>query len=57
MHLAQWSAADVAAGVNTRQTDIGTFTGLVDHGRITGPGGGAFGAAGFIVDCPIVSLA
>ena len=57
VHLAQWSAADVAAGTNTRQTDVGTVTGLVDHGRITGPGGSAFGAAGFIVDCPIVAFA
>jgi len=56
VHLAQWSAADVAAATNIRQTDVGTVTGLADHGRITGPGGGAFGAAGFIVDCPIVAL-
>jgi hypothetical protein len=57
VHLAQWSAADVAAGTNTRQTDVGTITGLVDHGRITAPGGGAFGASGFIVNCPIVAFA
>jgi hypothetical protein len=57
VHLAQWSAADVAAATNTRQTDVGTVTGLVDHDRITGPGGGAFGAAGFIVNCPIVAFA
>ena len=57
VHLAQWSAADVAAGTNTRQTDVGTITGLADHGRITAPGGGAFGASGFIVNCPIVAFA
>jgi hypothetical protein len=57
VHLAQWSAADVAAGRNVRQTDVGTIEGLVGHGRITGPGGAQFGAAGFIVDCPIVAFA
>jgi hypothetical protein len=29
-------------------------SGLVDHGRITGPGGASVGPAGFIVDCPII---
>lgn len=57
VHLAQWSPADVAAGTNVRQTDVGTITGLADHGRITAPGGGAFAASGFIVNCPIVSFA
>jgi hypothetical protein len=36
------------------QTDWNTIQGLVDHGRITGPGGASFGPAGFIVDCPII---
>jgi hypothetical protein len=57
VHLAQWSAADVAAGTNIRQTDVGTVTGLAQHGRITGPGGAPFAASGFIVECPIVASA
>jgi hypothetical protein len=36
------------------QTDWNTIQGLVDHGRITGPGGASVGPAGFIVDCPII---
>ena len=57
VHLAQWSAADVAAGTNVRQTDTGTIDNLAQHGRITAPGGGALRASGFIVDCPIVAFA
>ncbi|HXB75669.1 MAG TPA: hypothetical protein VNY05_45980 [Candidatus Acidoferrales bacterium] len=55
VHLAQWSAAVVAAGQNVRQTDWGTIQGLADHKQITAPGGAPFAASGFIVDCPIVS--
>jgi hypothetical protein len=55
VHLAQWSAAAVASGQNLRQTDWGTVQGLADHGQVTGFGGGAFVANGFIVNCPIVS--
>ena len=55
VHLAQWSAAAVASRQNLRQTDWGTVQGLADHGQVTGFGGGAFVANGFIVNCPIVS--
>lgn len=57
VHLAKWSDADVAAGTNLRQSDVGTIENLAQQGRITAPGGGAFGASGFIVSCPIVALA
>jgi hypothetical protein len=50
VHAAAW-APGVAPTV---QRDWGTIEGLVDHGRITGPGGAPFGPVGFIVDCPIV---
>jgi hypothetical protein len=56
VNLAQWSAADVNAGRNVRQTDVGTIQNLADHGEITAPGGGTFGASGFIVNCPIVAF-
>jgi hypothetical protein len=57
VHPAQWSAADVAAGTNVAQTDRSELLNLVQAGRITGPGGARFGPAGFIVNCPIVSVA
>jgi hypothetical protein len=57
VHLAQWSAADVAAGTNVRQSDVGTIEGLVDHGRITAPGGARFDASEIVVNCPIVAFA
>jgi hypothetical protein len=50
VHLAAW-APGVAPTV---QRDWNTIEGLVDHGLITGFPSGAFGPAGFIVDCPIV---
>jgi hypothetical protein len=55
VHLAQWSAQAVATGANTRQTEFAAVEKLAEQGTVTGPGGTAFGASGFIVDCPIVS--
>src|SRR5262245_2513340 len=55
VHPAAWTAKAISSGQNKRQDDWGTITGLVDHGMITGPGGAKFGAAGIIVNCPIVS--
>jgi hypothetical protein len=55
VHPAQWTAAAVAAGVNLRQTDRSTLLGLVKDGVVTGPGGAAFGPAGIVVNCPIIS--
>jgi hypothetical protein len=49
VHPAQWAGAPGPV-----QRDWNDIEGLVAHGRITGPGGAPFGAAGFIVDCPIV---
>jgi hypothetical protein len=57
VHLAAWSAADVAAGTNTRQVEFAAVEELAQQGRITAPDGSPFGASGFIVDCPIVSRA
>lgn len=52
---AAWTAAAMAAGDNPRQTDWGDVENLVNNGAATGPGGAAFGPAGFVVNCPIVS--
>jgi len=51
----QWSAKAVAAGQNVRQTDFGQVENLAEHGTVTGPGGARWGAANFVVVCPIVS--
>lgn len=56
VHLAEWTAPVVAAGQNLLQTDVGTVEGLISDGFVTGPGGARFGASGFIVNCPIVTL-
>lgn len=55
VHPAAWTSAAIASGQNVRQTDLGHVLGLVDHGLVTGPGGAPFAAAGFVVNCPIVS--
>jgi hypothetical protein len=55
VHIAAWTEAAIAAGVNGRQTDFGDVLGLASHGLVTGPGGARFAAVGFIVNCPIVS--
>ena len=55
VHPAAWTPNAVANGLNRRQTDFGTVQGLVDKGLVTGPGGAKFGAAGFVVNCPIIS--
>ena len=57
VHLAEWTRTAIATGQRVRETDWNTIQGLVDHGLITGPGGTPFVANGFIVDCPIVSMA
>ena len=56
VRLAMWTPAAITNGLNTRQTDFGTELLLVAEGFVTGPGGVAFGPAGFIVNCPAVSL-
>ncbi len=42
--------------LNTRQTEFGAEVALVAQGLVTGPGGATFGASGFVVNCPVVSL-
>ncbi len=55
VHLAAWTPAAIAGGLDRRQTDFGDVIGLASHGLVTAPDGGAFRASGFIVNCPIVS--
>jgi hypothetical protein len=57
VHLATWTAAAVAAGVNVRQTDFSAVLQQVIGGNVTGfPAGSQFGPSGFVVNCPVVSL-
>jgi hypothetical protein len=55
VHLAQWSDKNVANKTNLRQKDFGNIENLANDEMITSPGGAPFAAAGFIVNCPIVS--
>jgi len=55
VHPAAWTAAAISTGQNTQQTDFGQVRNLVQKFQVTGPGGSSFGAAGIIVNCPIVS--
>lgn len=60
VHLTQWSATAVADHQNVRQTDFGQVQNLADKGTVAGfdgtAAGTAFGASGFIVDCPLVAF-
>jgi len=56
VNLAKWTDQIVAAGLNLRQTDVGTVQGLASQGQVTAPDSGPFTASGFIVNCPVVSL-
>jgi hypothetical protein len=55
VHPAAWSARAVASGSNVRQTDFGQIINLAQKGVITGPDGAPFAAAGFVVNCPVIS--
>jgi len=57
VHVATWTNAAVAAGLNLRQTDFSAVLQQVTDGNVTGsPAGSPFGPSGFIVNCPVVSL-
>jgi hypothetical protein len=57
VHLATWTDAAVAAGLNVRQTGFDEVLKQVADGNVTGfPAGSPFQASGFIVNCPVVSL-
>ena len=56
IHLTSWSRRAIAAGVPRR---IGNFNDVVQEagmGHVKAPGGGRWGASGFVVNCPPVSL-
>jgi hypothetical protein len=51
VHLETWTDAAVANGLNVRQTDFSTALSQVSNGLATGGT-----PAGFVVNCPVVSL-
>jgi hypothetical protein len=56
IHLTSWTRRAIAAG---RRTRVGTFNDVVHDaalGYVKAPGGGRWGASGFVVNCPPVSL-
>ena len=57
VHATMWTAAAIAAGLNTVQSDFEDVQRLSADGLVTGPGGAAWGAIGVIVDCPVISIA
>jgi hypothetical protein len=59
VHLAAWTTDAIAAGDRTQLRDIDTVADRyinVNPAFVTGPNGAPFGASGFVVDCPLVSI-
>lgn len=54
-HVSAWTDAAIAAGLNTRQMKFEDIAKLAEQGLVTGPGGGAWGAVGIIINCPVIS--
>ncbi len=57
LHIAVWSDAAVAGGVNFAQTDANTIRQLAERGFLTNPGGGALSSSNFVVNCPVLGFA
>lgn len=57
LHVAVWSDAAVAEGINFAQTDANTVRQLAERGFLTNPGGGALGSSNFVVNCPVLGFA
>jgi hypothetical protein len=55
VHLARWTAAAKAAGLDLRQSRFDDVQDLADAGLVTAPDGGRFRASDIVVVCPIVS--
>jgi len=54
VNLGEWSQNAIDNGYTSRLIEEFQILGLVQQGWITGVGGGQYGSAGIIVDCPIV---
>lgn len=54
VNVGEWTEYSVRSGLRDRLIEEFQVLGFVQRGFITGPGGTAYGSAGFIVNCPIV---
>ena len=54
MNLGEWTKKAIDNGYRSRVIEEFQILGLVQHGWMTAPGGGAYGSAGVIINCPIV---
>ncbi len=55
-HVTQWTAAAASAGQNVAQKDFADVQARAAAGAVTAPDGSKWGASGFIVNCPAVSI-
>ena len=53
-NLGEWTQKAIDNGYRSRVIEEFQILGLVRDGWITAPGGGAYGSAGIIINCPIV---
>lgn len=56
VHFAEWTPAAVNGGGRYQVRNVETVADLVTEGLVTGPGGTPFAAAGFVVNCPLMSI-
>ena len=56
--MGQWTDKAVKAGLNKLQTDENQILNLAATrpDLLTGPGGAAYGSAGFIINCPVIAF-
>lgn len=54
LNVAEWTQHAIDSHYRSRVREEFQVLGLVRSGWLTGPGGGAFGSSGLIVNCPIV---
>jgi hypothetical protein len=56
VHFAQWTQAALDGGDRIQVRSVDDVEARVTDGLITGPGGGPFVSAGFVVNCPLISI-
>ena len=53
-NLYEWTPSAIASGYRGQLREEFNILTFVSDGLLTGPGGAAFGSAGFAINCPIV---
>ena len=54
VNIGEWTQKAIDNGYRSRLTEEFQILGFVKQGWVTGPGGGDYGSAGIIVNCPVV---